>query len=57
MTDRDLSYKVEYAKSGRSTCKACNNKIDEGTVRIAVLVQVSTIDKILMHYLHCLFTF
>lgn len=48
MTDRDLSYKVEYAKSGRSTCKACNNKIDEGTVRIAVLVQVSTIDNTLM---------
>ncbi|CAH1644173.1 unnamed protein product [Spodoptera littoralis] len=39
MTDRDLSYKVEYAKSGKSTCKACFNKIDEGAVRIAVLVQ------------------
>uniref|UniRef100_A0A2H1VI59 Poly [ADP-ribose] polymerase n=1 Tax=Spodoptera frugiperda TaxID=7108 RepID=A0A2H1VI59_SPOFR len=58
MTDRDLSYKVEYAKSGRSTCKACNNKIDEGTVRIAVLVQSIHFDgkETRWHHEKCFFT-
>ena len=27
-------YCVEYAKSGRSTCKVCKAKIDQGVIRI-----------------------
>ncbi|XP_047526673.1 poly [ADP-ribose] polymerase [Vanessa atalanta] len=35
----DLPYQVEYAKSGRASCKACKNKIDQGVLRIAIMVQ------------------
>ncbi|XP_038210310.1 poly [ADP-ribose] polymerase-like [Zerene cesonia] len=35
----DLPYQVEYAKSGRAACKACKQKIDQGTLRIAIMVQ------------------
>ena len=37
----DLPYQVEYAKSGRASCKACKNKIDQGELRVAIMVQVS----------------
>ncbi|XP_039748825.1 poly [ADP-ribose] polymerase [Pararge aegeria] len=35
----DLPYQAEYAKSGRASCKACKQKIDQGTLRIAIMVQ------------------
>ncbi|XP_065057508.1 poly [ADP-ribose] polymerase 1-like [Rhopilema esculentum] len=31
-------YQVEYAKSSRSTCKVCDNKIQKGEVRVAIMV-------------------
>ncbi|KAI8428803.1 hypothetical protein MSG28_007474 [Choristoneura fumiferana] len=35
----ELPYQAEYAKSGRAGCKGCKQKIDQGTLRIAVMVQ------------------
>ena len=32
--DREDKWKIEYAKSGRATCKSCGLKIEKGTVRI-----------------------
>lgn len=37
----DLPYQAEYAKSGRAACKGCKQKIDQGALRIAIMVQVS----------------
>lgn len=37
----ELPYKCEYAKSGRASCKGCKNKIDQGVLRLAVMVQVN----------------
>lgn len=39
----DLPYQVEYAKTGRASCKACKAKIDQGDLRIAIMVQVNAI--------------
>ena len=36
----DLPYKTEYAKSGRAGCKGCKGNIGQGTLRLAVMVQV-----------------
>lgn len=41
-----MKYKIDYARSGRSTCRGCqsrqidNNKIEHGTLRIAINEQV-----------------
>lgn len=35
----ELPYQAEYAKTGRAACKGCKQKIDQGTLRIAVMVQ------------------
>lgn len=37
----DLPYKAEYAKTGRAGCKGCKTTIDQATLRLAVMVQVS----------------
>lgn len=37
----ELPYKAEYAKTGRAGCKGCKLKIDQETLRLAVMVQVS----------------
>ena len=37
----DLPYQAEYAKSNRSTCKACKTNINKDRLRMAVMVQVS----------------
>lgn len=42
---------VEYAKSSRSTCKACKNKIEKGSVRIGTH---STFDDRTMTQWRCL---
>lgn len=39
----DLPYKAEYAKSGRASCKGCKSVIGQGTLRLAVMVQVRSI--------------
>lgn len=38
--DVDLPYKAEYSKTNRASCKGCKSKIDQGELRIAVMVQV-----------------
>lgn len=40
MSKTDLPYLAEYAKTGRSSCKGCRTGIEQGTLRIAVMVQV-----------------
>lgn len=47
----DLPFQAEYAKSGRAGCKGCKQKIDQGTLRIAVMVQVSH-NKTLQHIMY-----
>ena len=32
-------YQVDYAKSNRSKCKGCDNKIDKHEIRIAIMVE------------------
>lgn len=41
----DLPYQAEYAKSNRSTCKACRTTISQKSLRLAVMVQVSKSDQ------------
>lgn len=38
----DLPFQAEYAKTGRAACKGCKAKIDQGVLRLAIMVQVST---------------
>ncbi|XP_026729426.1 poly [ADP-ribose] polymerase [Trichoplusia ni] len=40
----DLPYQAEYAKSGRAACKGCKQKIDQGALRIAIMVQSAFFD-------------
>lgn len=40
----DLPYQAEYAKTGRAACKGCKEKIDQGAVRIAIMVQSAFFD-------------
>ncbi|VDN36910.1 unnamed protein product [Dibothriocephalus latus] len=42
--ETDYKYQTEYAKSNRSTCRACKLNINQGSLRMAVLVQSSTFD-------------
>lgn len=42
MSEAELPYRIEYAKTGRAGCKKCKEKIDKGIVRIAAMVQVIT---------------
>lgn len=37
----ELPFKAEYAKTGRAGCKGCKLKIDQGSLRLAIMVQVS----------------
>ena len=37
-------YLAEYSKSSRAACKSCREKIDQGVLRIAHLVQSSHFD-------------
>lgn len=40
MDEKEFPYRVEYAKSDRSSCKICKNKIAKDSLRIATVVQV-----------------
>lgn len=40
----DLPFQAEYAKSNRASCKACKEKIDKDSLRIARMVQVGNTD-------------
>ena len=40
ISEKDLPYRSEYAKSGRSSCKACKESIGKAQLRLAVMVQV-----------------
>jgi poly [ADP-ribose] polymerase 1 len=42
----ELPFQAEYAKSGRAACKNCKEKIDQGVLRIARMVQVRTCIKV-----------
>ena len=45
----DLPFKAEYAKSSRSSCKACKGGITQDSLRLAVMVQVCiTINKFVL---------
>jgi hypothetical protein len=35
-------FKAEYAKSGRASCKGCKGTISQDSLRLAVMVQVSS---------------
>lgn len=35
-----LPFRAEYAKSGRSSCKACKSTIAAGELRLARMIQV-----------------
>ncbi|KAM3962867.1 poly-(ADP-ribose) polymerase [Aphomia sociella] len=54
----DLPYQVEYAKSGRASCKGCKQKIDQGALRIARMVQSAFHDGKQPNWYHedCFFT-
>ncbi|KAI3380013.1 hypothetical protein SNEBB_000031 [Seison nebaliae] len=45
-------YSVEYAKSGRSRCKACHSSIEQDSVRLAIMVQAPTFDGRIPQWYH-----
>jgi len=51
------SFKIEYAKSGRSTCKHCGEKVDQDEIRLGKMVQSASFDGLvpLWHHLDCIF--
>jgi hypothetical protein len=40
--DKMSDFKAEYAKSGRASCKGCKGTISQDSLRLAVMVQVSS---------------
>lgn len=38
----DKLYKAEYAKSGRASCKKCKENIAKDSLRMAIMVQVTS---------------
>lgn len=36
----ELPFQAEYAKSGRASCKGCKGKIEQGSLRLAAMIQV-----------------
>ena len=53
----DLPFKAEYAKSNRSSCKKCKEKIDKAELRLAVMVQSPMFDGKVpnWHHVKCFF--
>ncbi|XP_044314318.1 poly [ADP-ribose] polymerase-like [Drosophila rhopaloa] len=52
--DIELPYVVEYAKSGRASCKGCKCSIPKNSLRIAVMVQLSSIYFMIGYYVNLL---
>ncbi|KAF5305635.1 hypothetical protein FQR65_LT07716 [Abscondita terminalis] len=48
----DLPYKVEYAKSGRASCRGCKNTIEKDVLRLAVMVQSPMFDGKVPNWYH-----
>ena len=36
--DKELSFSIEYAKTGRAACKKCKEKCSSGEIRMSKLV-------------------
>ncbi|KAJ0180031.1 hypothetical protein K1T71_004622 [Dendrolimus kikuchii] len=53
----ELPYQAEYAKTGRASCKGCKQKIDQGSLRIAIMVQSAFFDgkQPNWHHMQCFF--
>ncbi|XP_021365761.1 poly [ADP-ribose] polymerase 1-like isoform X2 [Mizuhopecten yessoensis] len=49
---RDLPFKSEYAKSGRSSCKACSLSISKDSLRLAIMVQSPMFDGKIPNWFH-----
>ncbi|KAL1117298.1 hypothetical protein AAG570_004624 [Ranatra chinensis] len=52
MTEQELPYRAEYAKSGRASCKGCKSTIEKESLRLAVLVQSPVFDGKVPHWYH-----
>lgn len=46
----DSPFTTDYAKSGRAVCRGCQSKIAQGTLRLAIMLQVR-----FCYYLHFLY--
>ncbi|KAG8183478.1 hypothetical protein JTE90_001045 [Oedothorax gibbosus] len=53
----ELPFQVEYAKSGRSSCKKCKENIGQDTLRVAIMIQSPFFDGKMAtwHHLQCFF--
>ncbi|XP_057647158.1 poly [ADP-ribose] polymerase 1-like [Chionomys nivalis] len=45
-------YRVEYAKSGRASCKKCSESIPKDSLRMAIMVQSPMFDGKVPHWYH-----
>ncbi|XP_003385071.1 PREDICTED: poly [ADP-ribose] polymerase 1-like [Amphimedon queenslandica] len=52
MADDDPPYRTEYAKSNRSSCKACRETIAKDSLRMARMVQAPNFDAKIPHWYH-----
>ncbi|XP_057363781.1 poly [ADP-ribose] polymerase 1 isoform X3 [Manis pentadactyla] len=48
----DKLYRVEYAKSGRASCKKCGDSIAKDSLRMAIMVQSPMFDGKVPHWYH-----
>ncbi|BFZ12172.1 hypothetical protein BsWGS_15210 [Bradybaena similaris] len=48
----DLPFQAEYAKSGRSSCKACKGAIGEQSLRLAIMTQSPLFDGKVANWFH-----
>ncbi|XP_036864787.1 poly [ADP-ribose] polymerase 1 isoform X1 [Manis javanica] len=48
----DRLYRVEYAKSGRASCKKCGDSIAKDSLRMAIMVQSPMFDGKVPHWYH-----
>lgn len=53
----DFPYRTDYAKSGRSSCKGCKSPIEQGLLRLAVMVQSHHFDgkQPMWYHMKCFF--
>jgi len=48
----EFPYKVEYAKSGRASCKKCKENIAKDSLRLAIMVRAWAFDGFQPHWYH-----